>query len=315
MKKSLSAICFLLSLYYCNAQNFIAQKGTILLATNEKISFEKLQIIDGQFQYLEPVTGEEKKIAINTVKVVDDENFKRVFTNRNIIVSSEISSQGVVLEKTKPDFVNDALVQAKPLKAEYDSIAKNGCPDGIYFTKQDFINKIPNSKEKIIPKELVGWEKDEISGIPDECYFYFVNGDKRVKKVFAVCYRGNIYFQTQAILDNRNKKDKAQTHDFPNGFVKVKSIGENYYYTEADLVNKWAQGFAYGGGVVGGAMAKSLYNYKGIVWDVKNKEFNIFKNCNDYNDFIKVIYPEGVQECKNQQPDLKKVRQAIEIIK
>lgn len=303
------------SISYCNAQNFLAQKGILTSATNEKIAFERIQIMGSDFQYVEPSTGEEKKIPLKTVKIIEDENYKRVFTNRNIIVSSELSSQGIVLEKTKSDLVHDALVQTKVLKVEYDSIAKNGCPDGIYYTKEDFINKDPNSKEAIIPKELVGWEKDELTGLPDECYFYLINGDKKIKKVFAICYRGNIYFQTQAILDNRNKKDKAQTNDFPNGFVKVRSIGENYYYTEAVLMNKWVQGLGYSGGIVGAGIASSSKNYKGIVWDVKKKEFNIFKNCKDYNDFIKVLYPEGVQECKNQQPDIWKVRQAIEKIK
>lgn len=305
----------MLSINYCSAQDFLAQKGTITSATNEKIAFEKIQIIGNNFQYIEPSTGEQKQLSIKTVKLIEDENYKRVFTNRNIIVSSELSSQGVVLEKTKSNLVNDSLAQTKKLKIEYDSIAKNGCPDGIYFSKEDFINKIPNSKAEIVPKELVGWEKDELTGLPDECYFYLVSEDKKIKKVFAICYKGNIYFQTQAILDHRNKTDRAQTNHFPNGFARVKIIGENYYYTEVSLVNKWAQGFAYSGGAAGGILATTLYNQKGIVWDVKNKEFNIFKNCNDYNEFIKQIYPEGVQECKNQQPDIYKIREAVEKIK
>ncbi|MGV8915661.1 MAG: hypothetical protein ACOH1X_09475 [Kaistella sp.] len=39
-------------------------------------------------------------------------------------------------------------------------------------------------------------------------------------------------------------------------------------------------------GPAGGAMASSLNQSKGVVWDVKNNEFNIFKNCEDYNSFI-----------------------------
>lgn len=314
MRKTL-LILFLLAYNFSNAQSILAKKGTITLATNEKVAFENLQLIEGQFQYLDPSTGDEKKLAIKTVKVVDDENYKRVFTNRSIIVSSEISSQGVVLEKTKPDFAHDSLMQKKELKIEYNSIAANGCPDGIYFGKEDFLNKKPNSKAEIVPKELVGWEKEELSGIPDECFFYLVSEDKRIKNVFAICYRGHIYFQTQAILENRNKTDRAQTHDFPNGFVKVKFLGENFYYMEANLINKWVQGLGYSGGAIGGAAASTAKNYKGIVWDVKNKEFNIFKNCKDYNEFISIHYPEGIQDCENQQPDIFKVREAIEKIK
>ncbi|MCY1236346.1 hypothetical protein D3C87_67600 [compost metagenome] len=312
--KQVLLLLFFIATSYCNAQDLLAKKGTITLATNEKISFERLELVDGHFKYFEPTTGEDKKIAISTVKVIDDENHKRVFTNRNIIISTEFS-QGMVIEKTKADTIASAKKPAP--KKEDAKVAANGCPNGIYYTKEDFINKVPNSTAVVIPKGLVGFTKEEIvDDIPAECYFYLKNEDKKLKRVFAVCYKGHIYFQTQAILDNRNKTDRAQTNHFPNGFAKVISLGENYYYTEVSLANKWAQGFAYGsGGAVGGAIGSSLGNHKGIVWDVKNKEFNIFKNCNDYNDFIKVLYPEGVQECKNHQPDIVKVREAIEKIK
>ena len=315
MKHLFSSIVFLLTITYCNAQTFLAQKGILTSATNEKIAFENIQIIGSDFQYIEPSTGEQKKLPIKTVKVIEDEKYKRVFTNRSIIVSSEISSQGIVQEKTKPDFANDSLIQAKKLVVIKDTISKTGHPNGIYFTKADFINKVPNSNAEIVPKELVGWEKEELTGLPDECFFYLVSEDKRIKNVFAICYSGQLYFQTQAILDNRNKTDRAQTNHFTNGFTKVKIAGENYYYTEVSLANKWAQSFAYTGGAAGGILASTLNDLKGIVWDVKNKEFNIFKNCKDYNAFIKELYPESVQECKNRQPDIYKVREAIEIIK
>ncbi len=310
MKRAL-LLFFLMTIGYCNAQDILAEKGTITLATNEKIAFEKLELTGKQFRYLEPVTGEKKEIAMNTVKVVDDGNHNRIFTNRNIIISNELS-QGILIEKTKAD-----TIAKKPApKKEDPAFTANGYPNGIYHTKEDFINKIPSSTALVIPKELVGFEKEEIvDHIPSDCYFYLKNEDKKLKKVFAVCYKGEMYFQTQAILSNRNKTDRAQTNYFPNGFVRVKTMGENYYYTEASLANKWARGFALNGGAIGGAINSTLENQKGIVWDVKNKEFNIFKNCKDYNEFIKTLYPEGVQECKNHQPDLLKVREAIHKIK
>lgn len=313
MKQLLTLIVFIANITYSNAQTILAQKGTITSATNEVFFFEKIQIVGSDFQYIEPSSGEEKKLPIKSVKIVEDENFKRVFTNRSIIVSSEFSSQGIVLEKTRTDTI--AIARTQTPKKEEVLFSENGYPVGIYYTKEDFIRKVPNSKVAILPKELVGWEKEELTGLPDECYFYLVSEDKRIKKVFAICYKGHIYFQTQAILDHRHKTDRAQTNTFPNGFAKVQTMGDNYYYTEVSLVNKWAQGLAYSGGAVGGVMATGMYNRKGIVWDVKNKEFNIFKNCKDYNEFIKDLYPEGVQECKNHQPDIHKVRQAINIVK
>ncbi|WP_290820133.1 hypothetical protein [Flavobacterium sp.] len=54
---------------------------------------------------------------------------------------------------------------------------------------------------------------------------------------------------------------------------------------------------------------------KGIIWDFKNKEFNIFKNCKDYNRFIEKIHTESIQKCENQQPDITEIRKTIDIIK
>lgn len=305
--KRVLLLFFLMAIGFCNAQDILADKGIMTLATNEKIDFEKLELAGKQFRYIELATGEKKEIEINKVKSVVDENFNRVFTNRNIIVSTEFS-QGMLIEKTKADTI------AK--KPEFPSKAANGCPNGVYYTKEDFINKTPSPTAEVVPREMIGIGEEIVDYIPSECYFYLKKENKKLKKVFAVCYRGEIYFQTQAILNNRNKTDRAQTNNYPNGFVRVMMVGKNYYYTEASLINKWVQGFAYsGGGLNGYSVANAFYDHKGIVWDVKNKEFNIFKSCKDYNEFIKTLYPEGVQECKNHQPDLSKVREAINIIK
>ncbi len=69
--------------------------------------------------------------------------------------------------------------------------------------------------------------------------------------------------------------------------MKVIIEDENYFYTEVMLANIWAKGFAYNTGAAGGAIVSTLNEGKSVVWDIKNQEFNIFKNCEDYNDFIK----------------------------
>ena len=197
-----------------------------------------------------------------------------------------------------------------------DTLFKPRYPDGIYKTKEDFIAKKPNSTETVRPKGLVGLDKPLLTTIEHACYFYDMY-DYKLKNVFAVSYKGHLYFQVQAILDNRNKTDRAQASDFANGFVRVIMGGDNYFYTEADLSNAWAQGLAYGGigGAAGGMAARSFVNGKGVVWDFKNNEFNIFKNCKDYTAFIQPLYAEGVQECKKQQANIWEVRKAIEKIK
>ncbi|MFN0254356.1 hypothetical protein [Pedobacter ureilyticus] len=187
-------------------------------------------------------------------------------------------------------------------------------PNGIYTTKADFVNKLPNDTSAIVPKNLPGKKKDSLT-LEQNTFFYTSKTDKKIKNVFAVVYNNHIFFNIASILSNRNKTDRSQNHNNPNSFVGVLIGGNNYLYTEANLANAWAQGFAYGmGGAIGGIAAQGMIYGKGIVWDVKNEEFNIFKNCKDYNEFIKDKYPSGVQECKNNQPDVLKIRADIKTI-
>ena len=81
------------------------------------------------------------------------------------------------------------------------------------------------------------------------------------------------------------------------------------------MVNQWAAGVSVNFGVIGGVIAGNLIKGNGIVWDFKNQEFNIFKSCKDFNEFIEKIYPEGIQKCTKHQPDMFDVRRTIDQIK
>ena len=320
MKQKLALIILLLNCSICLAQNELAKKGTITLADNQKIAFNNVRLQDGKFIFFDIKSGSEKNLAISEIKYIEDERDSKIFTNKSVVdrtreadlkLAEEQKKQAIEVETKK------AVDFKQKLEAEKKAPAMNLYPAGIYATKEDFLNKIPTSTEELIPKEVVDLDKSILYGIPDECFFYNLKTDKKIKNAFAVTYRGNLYFQVGAILDNRNKTDRAQDNDHPNSFVKVRSYGNNYYYLEAELANIWAQGSAvFGAGIiVGGAIANGMIKGKGIVWDVKNQEFNIFKNCQDYNDFIKDKYADGIQECDKQQPDMVRVRNAIEKIK
>jgi len=58
-----------------------------------------------------------------------------------------------------------------------------------------------------------------------------------------------------------------------------------------------------------------MYPETEAIFIVYKYEFNIFKNCKDYNAFIQPLYAEGVQECKKQQVNIWEVRKAMEKIK
>lgn len=298
----------------------LAQKGNIILADNQKIAFNNVRLENGKFVFFDIKSGAESSLAISEVKYIEDDRNSKVFTNKTVVDKSREADLKFEAEQKRLAIEAETRKVAeyqKKLEAEKIMPAYDLYPAGIYATKEDFLNKKPNNTEEIVPKELEGIEKEIYYGIPNDCFFYYKQSDKKVKNCFAVSYRGNLYFQIQAILNNRNKTDRAQSNDYPNSFARTQIHGDNYYYLEADLANFWAQGAAVGGFgiIVGGAMAEGMINGKGIVWDIKNKEFNIFKNCYDFNDFIRDKYPAGVQPCEKQQANIELVRKAMEKVK
>jgi len=274
------------------------KKGFITLTSNQTYQFTDLKFENNQISFINVKTKTAYYYLLNTVKLITDEEKAIIYQS-----ALYIEEQRKKIEEPKEE-PNDGLYRAN-------------YPEGIYYTVDDFLKKIPNETTKVDARELIGFDKELLDSIEDNCFFYYQNSDSKVKKVFAISYKGHLYFQTRAILSNRNKDDNAQTNDFPNSFVRVKNGGENYLYLETRLVNKWAQGFAYGGvgGTSGYYLATDMTHTKGIIWDFKNKEFNIFKNCKDYNRFIEKIHPGSIQKCENQQPDIEAIRKTIEIIK
>lgn len=199
---------------------------------------------------------------------------------------------------------------------QVDVRVENSYPDGLYKTKEDFIKKVPTEQVELIPKSLFWNKREVIDTIPGQCFFYYKATDKKLGKMFAVSYQGKLYIQAASVLLNKNNKDKSQTTSFPASFVPVLFGGVNYLYFELELANSWKHGLGYGlGGVGGAAIAQSAIKGKGIVWDFKAQEFDIFRSCKDFNEFIADKYPEGVQECEGQQPDMLKVREAVERLK
>lgn len=309
------------------SQNILAKRGTITLADNQVLVFDNIYLQDGKFTFFDVKHGHETSVPLNEVQYVEDNINSRIFTNKSVVDRVKELNQKLEEEKKKENLAKEAEYKRK-LEEEKKALALGIYPPGVYVTKEDFLNKTPSNTEELVPKGLIGLEKEIIYGIPDDCFFYYLQSNKKLKHCFAVSYRGHLYFQINAILDNRNKTDRAQTNDFPNSFVRVINAGQNYYYTEADLTNAWVQAIATNTGATGVFIAadfsaasinigsKQMFGYKkGVVWDVKNKEFNIFKNCKDFNEFIKDKFPPAIQACKEQQADINLIRKAIEMIK
>lgn len=183
-------------------------------------------------------------------------------------------------------------------------------PEGVYETMMDFLIRKPTETVALTPKGLQGIVKPTLDVIEHSCFFYYTEKEEKIKNAFAVVYKGELFFQIEAILNNRNKDDKRLESTFPNGFVKVIDGGKRYMYTEVDLGNTWARAAAANARMPLGSVTYG----KGVVLDIRNREFNVFKNCKDYNQFITPIYPAGVQNCK-EDFDLLKVRADFNFIR
>jgi len=199
--------------------------------------------------------------------------------------------------------------------SDKDTLYTTDYPEGVYLNKIDFVNKIPSKSLDVYAVSMFGKERLPAVSKVHQCYFYDLKNSQKVKNIFAVSYNGNLYLQVKAILKNRNKNDRAQSSSYPNSFVRVIIGGTNYLYTEVELVNKWAAGTAVNFGAAGGTIYQDLIFGKGIVWDFKNKEFNIFKSCKDYNEFIQNRLASAIQNCQGHEPDMLEVRKAVSEIK
>lgn len=297
MKKIYLIASFLIAGFGFAQINKDIKTGIITTVTNEKIAATDITWDkNGKASFLNAANKQMEDLYENSIKSID---------------ATDTSSES---------FVN--ITKEKPLDPSVKKVVDDGLyrpmlPEGIYVTKQEFLDKTPSQKKNLSKRGLYGFEKPVLEDADQICFF-FDEKESKLKNVFAVVQNGILYFNIKAILDvkNRNKNDGSQDSDNPNSFARATMGGNNYYYSEINVGNVWTKGLGYGiGGGVGSTIASSANDYKGVVWDSANQEFNIFKNCKDYNDFIKDKSPEDVQVCKTNQPDNLQVRKAIEKIK
>jgi hypothetical protein len=288
MFKKIPFVFFVLVSFASFAQ-IIIPNGSIALKSGEKYDFVNLRI-DG-----------------------DNVSFNDIATNKDLSYSlmQVKSMEGKALT---PEEI--AAAEAAHKEAETDRRFRPNYPAGVYNTKEEFIAKTPGETPQLTCQALEGYSVDQRDG-QQYCYFRCGANKSKIKNAFAISYNGFLYFQLEAIVKNTSKRDSGQSNDEYNQFVRVIDGGDNYYYLEVELANQWAQAGVYGGlGLIGGsAVNPSLFNLKGVVWDFKKSEFNIFRNCKDFNAFLEAKWPEGVHECTRHYADISKVRLAISQIK
>ncbi len=188
-------------------------------------------------------------------------------------------------------------------------------PEGIYTTMQDFINRKPNYNFEITKKGTHSLNNELVDDNEQFCFFFEKSKDSKIRKAFAIVYHQELYFKLGSIMKYSEKGDGTEYNPLENMFTKVLFEGDHYIYiyiyTEAVFGNVWTKTAFDNGLPISGSKTYKLNNLKGVVWDVKNKKFNIFKDCIDYNAFIKEKAPEYEQNCDKDVPNIDAVRESM----
>lgn len=213
------------------------------------------------------------------------------------------------------------------------SLYKSSFPEGLYRTKEDFIKKAPSEFLQLTIDKILS--VNDSDSFAHRCFFKEKDTNKRIKKVFAISHNGQLYFSNWAILDNKAKSDKSVSPiESMNSFVRVLIGGDNFLYAEGAFINPWRAGLSGGvsnamgvefgivGAVVGNEVGKAIdksypittFGGTGVVWDIKKEEFNIFRNCSDFNEFFENDSVKKI-DCGKQIFELKQIREIIDKIK
>lgn len=216
-------------------------------------------------------------------------------------------------------FFNTAFGQAADSAEGVGSVVANNSvysvndySEGFYVTLEDFINKKKTKLNPVERREIIGFEKKLIhkDSIVDHVFLTTIADGTKLTGVFGVSLNGNLYIQQKNFRKYAVKGDKSEEGDNPNSYHRVLQAGK-FLYLEAELANGWSKGLAYGsGGAIGGVIGASMNRLKGIVFDINKKEFNVLKDCKDFNEFLTSNQTENV-ECKNKKIDIITVRENI----
>jgi hypothetical protein len=293
-----------------------SSSGVITTVANTTISYKNLKYSNGKIDYIDATTGKEDFLYENSIKKIDYESENQM----TVVIDYSNIDYSNVPTPTVPK------IEVSKVKDKSEIFSGVIYPEGIYNTKEDFVNKKPSSNPNLIFTELYGFDKKVVnSGDKDICYIKTID-DRKLKNVFAVSKDGFLYFNIKAILKNieKGKGDGSQDSDNPNAYSLAMMGGENFLYTEVPLGNVWGKALAAGvAGGIGGATGSIVVStsgihsdaYKGVVFDLGKQNFDIFKNCEDFNKFLSQSAPDKVINCLPKRDYYSEIRKIIQEIK
>ena len=215
-------------------------------------------------------------------------------------IKAQVVPQNDVLESK--EVKNDSLYSIKDF------------PEGVYHTYEDFLQKKAiNMGDAIERKTIVGNKIIPKEVLTDHVFFSWKKKNVRVTDFFAISYNGNLYIQQRYFHEYSVKADKNQDGDNSNSYHRVINDGK-FFYLEGPFANAWSKAFAYGsGGAVGGIIGANLNSLKGVVFNVKKKEFNFIRDCKDLNLLIEE-YKGNIIDCTDKNINIISVRENVDRI-
>ena len=180
-------------------------EGIITTTTNERIPFNNLRKEGAEIVFKNILTGSDFRYLPNTIKKIEDMEFNILYIN--------------------PKFENEPNIKEKHIPL-INNLFKPEYPEGVYLTKEDFINRTPIN-ELIKLGDDSGPYLDEYIVVCITTHFYYDDSVKKVKGAFAISHNGFLYFETKTIIKNRSNSFKKNNPR--KSYILVKSMDDIDY--------------------------------------------------------------------------------------
>jgi hypothetical protein len=180
-------------------------EGIVVTTTNERIPFKMLRKEGAEIVFNNISTGSIFRYLPNTIKKIEDFEFNILYIN------PEFKNEPNINEKYIPRI-------AKLFKPDY--------PEGVYLTKEDFINKAASNQQIELGNDA-GPYLDEYTLACETTHFYYKDTAEKIKNVFAIFHNGYLYFQKKALLKHRSNSFKKNNP--LKSYILVKNDNEINY--------------------------------------------------------------------------------------
>lgn len=187
---------------------------------------------------------------------------------------------------------------------------------GIYLTMDDVVqNKLTTDRKyKIKNMGVLGYEfEGDLLDVVDE-------KGNRLKNIAGILHNGEVYLSVKNISKNEAEDQKGSyvLHHPANTFVRVKYIGEDFFYFEMPLqtmgnfilTTSLGMGGAIGGALSGIVATSVPSNYRPIIKYHSDDAFHTFKNCEQFNEHFGAKNADMKIDCENSY-NLNSIREKI----